>query len=57
MRFYKVKEHSDKSTAYIFIEEWLIMGIHVENPQLMKIRKKFVIEEAGLLWQKLLKGG
>jgi len=57
MRFYKDKEHSDKSTAYMFIEEGIIMGIHGENPPLMKTRKKIVIEEARLLWQKLLNEG
>ena len=54
IRFYKDKEHSDKSITYIFIEEGIIMGIHGENPPLMKTRKKIVIEEARLLWQKLL---
>ena len=49
MRFYKDKEHSDKYTAYMFVEEGIIMGIYGENPPLMKTRKKFVIEEARLL--------
>jgi len=57
MRFYKDKEHSDKSIAYIFIEEGIIMGIYGENPPLMKTRKKIIIEEARLLWQKLLNQG
>ena len=57
MRFYKDKEHSDKSIAYIFIEEGIIMGIYGENPPLMKTRKKIIIEEARLLWQKLLNVG
>ena len=57
MRFYKDKNHLDKSIAYIFIEEGIIMGIHGENPPLMKTRKKIVIEEARLLWQKLLNEG
>ena len=55
MRFYK--DHSDKSIDYMFIEEGIIMGIHGENPPLMKTRKKIFIEEARLLWQKLLKEG
>ena len=54
MLLYKNKKHSDKSTTYMFIEEGIIMGIHGENPPLMKTRKKIVIEEARLLWQKLL---
>ena len=54
IRFYKDKEHFDKSITYIIIEEGIIMGIHGENPPLMKTRKKIVIEEARLLWQKFL---
>ncbi len=57
MRFYKDKEYSDKSIAYMFIEEGIIMGIYGENPPLMKTRKKIVIEEARLLWQKFLNEG
>ena len=41
----------------MFIEEGIIMGIYGENPPLMKNRKKIVIEEARLLWQKLLNEG
>ena len=51
MLFYKDKDHSDKSIDYMFIEEGIIMGIHVESPPLMKTRKKIVIEEARLLGQ------
>ena len=50
IRFYKDKEHSDKSIPYIFIEEGIIMGIHGENPPLMKTKKKIVVEEAILFW-------
>ena len=57
MRFYKDKEHSDKSIAYMFIEEGIILGIHGEKPPLMKTRKKIVTDEARLLWQKLLNEG
>ncbi len=57
MRFYKDKEYSDKSTDYMFIEEGIITGIYGENPPLMKTKKKIVIEEARLLWQKLLNEG
>ena len=39
MRFYKDKDHSDKSIDYMFIEEGIIMGIHGENPPLMKTKK------------------
>ena len=41
----------------MFIEEGIIMGIYGENPPLMKTRKKIVIKEARLLWQKLLNQG
>ena len=57
MRFYKDKDHHDKSIDYMFIEEGIIMGIYGENPPLMKTRKKIFIEEARLLWQKLLNEG
>ena len=57
MRFHKDKEHSDKYSAYMFIEEGIIMGIHGENSPLMKTRKKFIFEEERLLWQKLLNEG
>ena len=40
MRFYKDKENFDKFISYMFIEEGIIMGIHGENPPLMKTRKK-----------------
>jgi len=39
MRFYKDEEYFDKYVAYIFIEEGIIMGIHGENPPLMKTKK------------------
>jgi len=57
IRFYKDKEHFDKSINYMFIEEGIIMGIHGENPPLMKTRKKILIEEARLLWKNLLSQG
>ena len=57
MRFYKDIDNSDKSIYYQFIEEGIIVGINGENPPLMKTRKKIVIEEARLLWQKLLNEG
>ena len=57
MRFYKDNDNSDKSIDYMFIEEGIIMGIHGENAPLMKTRKKIFIEEARLLWQKLLNEG
>ena len=57
MRFYKDRDNTDKSIDYMFIEEGIIMGIHGENRPLMKTRKKIVIEEARLLWKKLLNEG
>ena len=54
MLFYKDKEYSDKSIAYMFIEEGITVGINGENSSLMKTIKKIVIQEARLLWQKML---
>jgi len=51
------KNYNKNVFDYIFIEEGIIMGIHGEKPPLMKTRKKIVIEEARLLWQKLLNEG
>ena len=45
MRFFKDKEYSDKSITYMFIEEGIIMGIHGENPPLMKTRKKLLLKK------------
>ena len=57
IRFYKDRENSEKFIAYMFIEEGIIMGIHGENPPLMKTRKKIFIKEERILWQKLLNEG
>ena len=57
IRFSKDRENLEKSISYMFIEEGIIMGIHGENPPLMKTRKKIFIKEARLLWQKLLNEG
>ena len=45
MRFYKNKDHSNKSSDNIFIEEGIIMGMHGEDPPLMKTRKKIVKQD------------
>ena len=57
IRFSKDRENPEKSIAYMFIEEGIIMGIHGQNPPLMKTRKKIYIKEARILWQKLLNEG
>ena len=57
MRFYQEKDHSDKSITYMCIEEGIIMGIYGENPPLMRTKKKILIEEARVLWKKLLNEG
>ena len=45
MRFYKDRDNSDKFIDYMFIEERIIMGIHGENPPLMKTRKKLLLQK------------
>ena len=45
IRFYKDKDYSDKSSDYMFIEEGIIMGIHGENPPLMKTKKKLLLKK------------
>ena len=55
MRFYKDKNHSDKSINYMFIEEGIIMGIHGENPPLMKTRKKNCYRRSKIIMAKITK--
>ena len=55
MRFYKDRDYSDKSIDYMFIEEGIIMGIHGENPPLMKTRKKIVIWRSKIIMEKIVK--
>ncbi len=45
MRFYKDRDYVDKSIDYMFIQEGIIMGIHGENPPLMKTEKKFLLQD------------
>ena len=54
--FLQDRDNSDKSIDYMFIAT-NYYGNYGENPPLMKTRKKIVIEEARLLWQKLLNEG
>ena len=55
MRFYKDRDYSDKSTDYMFIEEGIIMGIHGENPPLMKTRKKNCYWRSQIIMAKIVK--
>ena len=55
MRFYKAKDHSDKSIDYMFVEEGIIMGIHGENPPLMKTRKKNCFRRSKIIVAKIVK--
>ena len=42
---------------FMFIEEGIVMGIHGENPPLMKTRKEMKIQDARLFWKKLINEG
>ena len=55
IRFYKNKNNSDKSFAYIFIEEGIIMGINGENLPLMKTRKKSCYRRSKIIMAKIVK--
>ena len=57
IRFYKKKENKEDLIEYMFIEEGIIMGIHGENPPLMKTRKEVNIEDARLFWKNLINEG
>ena len=55
--FYKKKENKDDFIEYMFIEEGIVMGMHGENPPLMKTRKEMKIEDARLFWKNLINEG
>ena len=57
IRFYKNKENKKEFMKSMFIEEGIIMGIHGENPPLMKTRKEMKIKDARLLWKNLINAG
>ena len=57
VRFYKNKEKKEDLIDYMFIEEGIVMGIHGENPPLMKTRKEMNIEDARLFWKNLINEG
>ena len=57
IRFYKNNENNEDLIESIFIEEGIIMGIHGENPPLMKTRKEMKIKDARLLWKNLINAG
>ena len=57
IRFYKKKENKDGLIEYMFIEEGIVMGIHGENPPLMKTRKEMQIEDARFFWKNLINQG
>ena len=57
VRFCKNKVNKENLVEYIFIEEGIVMGIHGENPPLMKTRKEMKIEDARLFWKSLINKG
>jgi len=57
IRFYKNNENKDNLIEYMFIEEGIVMGIHGENPPLMKSRRKMKITDARLFWRNLINEG
>ena len=57
IRFHKNNKNKEDLIEYIFIEEGIVMGIHGENPPLMKTRKEMKIEDARLFWRNLINEG
>ena len=57
IRFYKKNKNKKDLIEYIFIEEGIVMGIHGENPPLMKTRKEMKIDDARLFWKNLINEG
>ena len=57
IHFYKKNKNKEDLIEYMFIEEGIVMGIHGENPPLMKTRKEMKIEDARLFWKNLIDEG
>lgn len=57
IRFYKKNKNKKDLIEYMFIEEGIVMGIHGENPPLMKTTKEIKIEEARMFWESLINQG
>lgn len=57
IRFIRILQNKEKLREYMVIEEGIVMGIHGENPPLMKTRKEMKIEDARIFWQKLINQG
>ena len=57
IRFYKKPENKEDLIEYMLIEEGIVMGIHGENPPLMKTRRQMKIEDARLFWKNLINEG
>ena len=56
IRFYH-KNINKSLSGYMIIEEGIVMGIHGENPPLMKNRREMKIEDARLFWKNLINQG
>ena len=57
IRFYIKKKNKEDLIEFMFIEEGIVMGIHGENPPLMKTRKEMKIKDARLFWKNLINEG
>ena len=57
VRFYKKNKNKKDLIEYMFIEEGIVMGIHGENPPLLKTRKEMKIDDARLFWKNLINEG
>ena len=55
--FTKNIKNKNKTIESIFIDEGILMGVHGDEPPLMKSRKEVEIEEARRIWQKLITEG
>ncbi len=57
IRFYTKEKNKEDLIEFMFIEEGIVMGIHGENPPLMKTRKEMQIKDARLFWKNLINEG
>ena len=56
-RFTKNKHSEDKFYKYVFMDSGKIVGYLGKEPPLLKTREELKIEEARMIWKKLISNG
>ena len=56
-RFIKNIENQDQFNKYVFIDNGKIIGILGKEPPLLKNREEFKLEQARVIWKRLIAQG